>query len=212
MSLLSIIASGEITNLSYLEHIARFGRPMIVSTGMATMEEISAAMDAINGAGDPPVCLLQCFSDYPAKPADQNLRVMDTLEKAFGVPAGFSDHTEGYSITAAAIALGAHIIEKHFTLDQALPGPDHKASLRPDQLTAMVMAIRNVEDALGDGIKRPRGAELETRIHARKSIVARVDVPKGKVLTQDDLTMRRPGTGLSPALLPKVLGRPRVKF
>ena len=169
-------------------------------------------MDAIARAGDPPVCLLQCFSDYPAKPADQNLRVMTTFEKVFGVPAGFSDHTEGYAVTAAAIALGAHIVEKHFTLDRGLPGPDHKASLEPDQLTAMVTAVRDVEAALGDGIKRPQGAELETRIHARKSIVARVDIPKGKTLTQSDLTVRRPGTGLSPALLPKVLGRRTRNF
>ena len=201
------IPSGEITNLAYLQHIASFGKPMIVSTGMATMEEIGTALDAIAGAGDPPICLLQCFTDYPAKPSDQNLRVMATLESAFGVPAGFSDHTEGYVVTAAAVALGAHVVEKHFTLDRELPGPDHKASLEPDQLAAMVIAIRDVEAALGDGIKSPRGAELENRVHARKSIVARVDIPQGKLLVESDLAVRRPGSGLSPALLSTLIGR-----
>ena len=201
------IPSGEITNLPYLRHIALLGKPMIVSTGMATMDEIGAAMEEIVKSGDPPVSLLQCFSDYPANPADQNLMAMRTFESVFHVPAGFSDHTSGITVAAGAIGVGAHIVEKHFTLDQSLPGPDHKASLPPDQLAAMVAALRDVEAALGDGIKIPRGAEIETRKFARKSIVARVDIPAGKVLAREDLSVMRPGTGLSPAQLPMVVGR-----
>jgi N,N'-diacetyllegionaminate synthase len=132
---------------------------------------------------------------------------MNIYENAFGVPAGFSDHTEGYAVTAAAIALGARLVEKHFTLDRNLPGPDHKASLSPQGLRDMVQAIRDVEAALGDGIKQPRGTELNTRIHARKSIVARRDIPAGKVLEASDMAVQRPGTGLASALLPVLVGR-----
>lgn len=201
------IPSGEITNIPYLCHIAAKGRPMIVSTGMATLAEIATALDEIRAAGDPPVSLLQCYSDYPARPENQNLRVINTLERAFGVPVGFSDHTEGYAVTAAAIAIGARLVEKHFTLDRNLPGPDHKASLEPQGLHEMVRAIRDAEAALGDGIKEPRGAELNTRIHARKSIVAGRDISAGKILEAGDLVIRRPGTGLAPALLPSLIGR-----
>lgn len=201
------IPSGEITNIPYLRHIAAKNRPMIVSTGMATMAEIAAALDEIRASGNSPISLLQCYSDYPARPEYQNLRVMNIYENAFGVPAGFSDHTEGYAVTAAAIALGARLVEKHFTLDRNLPGPDHKASLSPQGLRDMVQAIRDVEAALGDGIKQPRGTELNTRIHARKSIVARRDIPAGKVLEASDMAVQRPGTGLASALLPVLVGR-----
>lgn len=201
------IPSGEITNIPFLQHIAHLGRPMIISTGMATMTEIATALEAVVAAGDPPVCLLQCFSNYPASARDQNLRVMVTFEAAFGVPAGYSDHTEGCYVTAAAVALGARIVEKHFTLDRNMPGPDHKASLEPHELLQMVRAIRDVEAAVGDGVKVPRGAELDTRIYARKSIVARRDIAVGKVLEQGDLAVMRPGTGLAPSLLPMLVGR-----
>lgn len=201
------IPSGEVTNLPYLAHIARMGRPMIVSTGMASMSEIAAALDTIAAAGGPPVCLLQCYSDYPSRPQDQNLRVMASLQAAFGVPAGFSDHTEGLTVTVAAVALGACIIEKHFTLDREMAGPDHRMSLEPGELAQLVSAIRDAQAALGDGVKRPQGSELETRIHARKSIVAAVDIGEGEALTGDMLAIRRPGSGLAPSSLPLLIGR-----
>lgn len=201
------IPSGEITNLPYLAHIARLGRPMIVSTGMATMAEIATALDTIAEHGAPPVSLLQCHSDYPSRPVDQNLRVMHALEAAFGVPAGFSDHTEGPVVAVAAVALGACIIEKHFTLDRGMPGPDHRMSLEPGELAQLVSGIRDAQAALGDGVKQPRGSELETRIHARKSIVAAVDIGEGEILAKEKLAIRRPGSGLSPSLLPLLVGR-----
>jgi N-acetylneuraminate synthase len=201
------IPSGEITNSPYLAHIARLQRPMIVSTGMATMAEIATALDTIAAAGNPPVVLLQCYSDYPSRPEDQNLRVMASLEKAFGVPVGFSDHTEGFTVTVAAAALGACVIEKHFTLDRAMPGPDHRMSLEPGELAQMVAAVRAAQAALGDGVKQPRGSELETRSHARKSIVAAANIREGEVLTERNLAIRRPGSGLAPATLPLLIGR-----
>lgn len=201
------IPSGEITNIPYLHHIAKKGKAMIISTGMATIAEIATAVDEVNLVGAPSVALLQCYSDYPASAANQNLRVISTLRHAFGVPIGFSDHTEGYAVTAAAVALGACIIEKHFTLNCNLAGPDHKASLEPDALQDMVRAIRDVESSLGDGIKEPRGPELNSRIYARKSIVADRNIPAGKALDQFDLAMRRPGAGIAPCFLNTLIGR-----
>lgn len=196
--------SQELINLPFLRQIASYARPMIVSTGNGTLAEVEAAMNAIQPA---PVALLHCVSQYPASPADANLRAMDTLARAFGVPVGFSDHTLGTSIPIAAVALGATVIEKHFTLDRTRPGPDHRASLEPDELKAMVRDIRAVESALGDGIKRPVKAEAEVGRVARKSLVASRDLEAGAVLKTSDLEAKRPGTGLSPALTDLIVGR-----
>jgi N,N'-diacetyllegionaminate synthase len=207
------IPSGEITNLPYLTHIARNGRPMIVSTGMAYLSEVETAVRAIRATGNNEIALLHCASSYPADPGDINLRAMSTLSSAFGVPIGFSDHTQGLEIPLAAVALGASIIEKHFTLDRTLPGPDHAASLEPDQLTALTRGIRNVEAALGHGRKEPAASEANTAAAARRSLVAARDLPAGTVLTEADLAIKRPGTGLAPALRSHLIGRvTRVKI
>ena len=199
--------SGEITNLHYLAHIARKGRPMIVSTGMSSLGEVETALRTIQQAGDPPVVLLHCLSQYPAPPSEVNLRAMLTMAAAFGVPTGYSDHTEGVAVSVAAVALGACVIEKHYTLSRDLPGPDQKASLEPDELKRLVSEIRTVESCLGDGIKRMAPSEADTAKVARKSIVAARDLPAGAVLDGDSVTVKRPGTGLPPAFMEFVLGR-----
>lgn len=201
------IPSGEITNLFFLEHVARKGRPLIVSTGMATMDEVSAAVETIRAAGNQKIVLLQCVSNYPASPSSMNLRAMRTLEETFGVAVGLSDHTVGTEIAFAAIALGACVVEKHFTLNQALPGPDHRASLEPEDLMHLVVGIRNIEAALGDGIKRPAAEELNTAEVARRSLVTARFIPAGALLTVDMLDILRPGTGLPPAMRPQMVGR-----
>jgi N,N'-diacetyllegionaminate synthase len=201
------MASGEITNLPFLAHVARKGLPMIVSTGMATLGEVETAVRTIRDAGSPDLALLHCVSQYPADPADVNLRAMHTLETAFGVPVGYSDHTLGLEVPLAAVALGASIIEKHFTLDRTLPGPDHRASLEPPQLRALVQGIRKVESALGQGGKVPARAEANTAAAARKSLVAACDLPIGTVLTEAHIAIRRPGTGLPPNLRSFLIGR-----
>ena len=201
------IASGELTNLPFLEHVARKGRPMIVSTGMACLGEVEAAVRAISATGNRRYALLHCVSDYPASPEDVNLRAMHTLQAAFGVPVGYSDHTEGAEVALAAVALGARIIEKHFTLDRSLPGPDHRASLEPDELRHLVQGIRTVEAALGHGRKEPAQREGATAAAARKSLVANRDIPAGAVLTDDLIAVMRPGTGLPPSMRPHVVGR-----
>ena len=201
------IPSGEITNLPYLATLARFGIPLIVSTGMSTLAEVGKAIETIKQSGDPPVVLLHCLSNYPADPAETNLRAMVSLGSAFDVPVGYSDHTEGTDVAVAAVALGACIIEKHLTLDRTLPGPDHLASLEPQEFGRMVKSIRIVERALGDGIKRPQPSEMNTRAIARKSVVAARDLAAGNVLRREDLAVRRPGTGLAPDLIPTLVGR-----
>lgn len=201
------IPSGEITNLGLLRHVARKGRPMILSTGMSTLEEIAAAVGAIRGAGDPPLALLQCVSAYPAPAEETNLRVMDTLRDRFGCPVGLSDHTTGIEIAIAAVARGAAIVEKHFTVDKALPGPDHRASLDPAEFVALVRSVRRVEAALGDGDKRPMPSETDTRRVARKSLVAARPIGRGEQITRDMVAVKRPGTGISPADLERALGR-----
>lgn len=201
------IPSGELTNVPFLAHVARKGRPLIVSTGMATLDEVRPAVETIRQAGSPPLALLHCVSSYPAQPADVNLRAMATLREAFAVPVGFSDHTAGTDIALAAVALGANILEKHLTLDRTLPGPDHLASLEPDEWIAMVVALRRIEAALGDGRKRPAPSEADAARVARKSLVAAGDLPAGCVLRRDHLAIRRPGTGLPPGRLESVLGR-----
>lgn len=201
------VGSGELTDLPFLAHIARKGRPMIISTGMSWLSEVEQAVRIVREAGQDQVALLHCVSNYPALTQDVNLRAIDTLRQAFGVPVGFSDHTAGIAVAMAAVARGACIIEKHFTLDRTLPGPDHQASLEPNEFAAMVRGVREVEEALGDGVKRPMAAELNTRAVARKSVVALVDIKCGCPLTREMLGVRRPGTGIAPADLDRLIGR-----
>ena len=201
------VGSGEITNFPLLKHIARKKKPIILSTGMATLEEVKGALDAIKEEGAGEIVLLHCVSSYPAKIEDMNLKAMETLRNAFKLPVGLSDHSLGITIPIAATALGACIIEKHFTLDKNLPGPDHRASLEPDELKRMITAIRAVEKALGSGIKRPAKDETENKKVGRRSIVARVDIPVGVVITEAMLDIKRPGTGIEPKYLDKIAGR-----
>lgn len=207
------VPSGELTNKPFIEHLARFGLPMIVSTGMATLDEVQAALTWIDddasehGAPCPELTVLHCTSSYPAQPGDVNLRAMTTLAKATDRPVGYSDHTLGIAVSTAAVALGATVIEKHFTLDRDLPGPDHAASLTVSELKALIDAIRTIEASLGDGIKAPRPDELAVRDVARRSVTLARDLHEGAVLTAEDLTMLRPGTGIAPAKLDNVLGR-----
>ena len=203
------IPSGELTNLPLLRHLTREGLPVILSTGMATLGEIEAALAVIEGNGIPreQVTILHCTTEYPAPMAEVNLRAMLTLSTAFGTAVGYSDHTEGIEIPIAAVALGATIIEKHFTLDRSMPGPDHLASIDPGQLAAMVAAIRNIEVALGNGLKVPTASERKNKLIARKSIVAARRITAGEVFDESNLDTTRPGTGLSPLLWDEVVGR-----
>jgi N-acetylneuraminate synthase len=201
------VPSGEITNLPLLAHIARKQQPMILSTGMAHLGEVDEAVRTIRQMGNEQLILLHCVSNYPADPADANLRAMQTMATAFHAPVGYSDHTPGIEVSLAAVALGACVIEKHFTLDRSLPGPDHRASLEPDELIALVRGIRTVEAALGSGLKQPARSEANTAAVARKSLVAASDSPAGRVLTREAVAIRRPGTGLPPSVLPHLLGR-----
>jgi N-acetylneuraminate synthase len=201
------VPSGEITNLPFLEHLARKNRPMILSTGMSTLEEVEEAVRTIRDAGVTELTLLHCVTEYPAPYAEINLRAMQTLKSAFDLPVGYSDHTPGIEIAIAAVAMGAVVIEKHFTLDRSLPGPDHAASLEPAELKQMVAAIRHVESALGSGVKAPAPCELPNMPIARKSIVAARSLPAGHRLESADLDIKRPGNGLAPKLLPELVGR-----
>jgi N,N'-diacetyllegionaminate synthase len=203
------IPSGEITNLPYLRHIGRTGKPVILSTGMAEMDEIKAAIDALEEAGisRASVTVLHCTTAYPTPMAEVNLRAMLSIQKAFDVEVGYSDHTLGIEVAIAAVALGASVIEKHFTLDRNLPGPDHKASLEPEELKAMVAAIRNIEIALGDGIKRLTASEAGNRPVVRKSLVASRGIKKGEVFSVENIVAKRPGTGISPMRWDVVIDR-----
>ena len=203
------IPSGEITNLPYLQNIGGMGKPIILSTGMAELAEIGAALDVLEQAGTPrqQITILHCNTEYPTPMVDVNLRAMNTIRDAFGVRVGYSDHTAGIEIPIAAVALGATVIEKHFTLDRNLPGPDHKASLEPGELRAMVAAIRNIELAMGDGFKRSSPSEAKNIAIARKSLVAACPIRAGERFTPANLAVKRPGTGLSPMRLNEVLGR-----
>lgn len=202
------IPSGEITNLPYLRKIGRLGQKVIMSTGMATIDEVAAAVDVLEQSGTPrsSIWLLHCTTQYPAPPSSVNLRAMDALAKLGCAGVGYSDHTEGYEIAVAAVARGAQIIEKHFTLDRTLPGPDHKASLEPDELRRLVEAVRRTEAALGSGVKEPSAVEHDTVAVARKSIVAARAIAAGEPFTEDNITVKRPGTGISPMLWDSVLG------
>ena len=192
------IPSGELTNFPLLKKIAAKKRPVIMSTGMASMVEIEEALKYLRKHGAKEIILLHCTTSYPAPVHSVNLRVLNTLRHTFHVPVGYSDHTEGITIPVAAVAMGAQVIEKHFTLDRSLPGPDHQASLEPDELKAMVVAIRDVERALGNGIKSPNPEEEAIKRVARKSIVARRDICAGELLGEEVLTAKRPGTGIEP--------------
>lgn len=203
------IPSGEITNLPYLRQIARHAQEVILSTGMATLADIDDALAALEAAGisRQQMTVLHCTTEYPTPMAEVNLRAMNTIADAFGVKPGYSDHTQGIEVAIAAVALGARVIEKHFTLDRSLPGPDHQASLEPQELKAMVSAIRHIETALGDGIKRPTASESRNRGVARKSIVAAVPIRAGETLRAEMLTVKRPGGGISPMRWDEVIGR-----
>jgi N-acetylneuraminate synthase/N,N'-diacetyllegionaminate synthase len=201
------VPSGEVTNLPLLRHLAAKRRPILMSTGMCTLAEVETAVATLREAGDPPLALLHCVSAYPAPVEDTNLRAMDTLRARFGCPVGLSDHSLGVAIALAAAARGADVLEKHVTLDRNLPGPDHRASLTPGELTALVQGVRAIEAALGDGDKRPMPSELDTRAVARRSLVAARALLAGHRLSRDDIAIKRPGTGMAPAELSRVLGR-----
>jgi len=201
------IPSGEVTNLSFLAHVARKKKPIILSTGMSILAEVETAVRVIREAGNERIILLQCTSSYPADPADANLRAMVTMARHFNLPVGYSDHTLGNEVALAAVALGACVIEKHFTLDRTLPGPDQKSSLEPKELREFVRGIRTVESALGDGEKKPAPSEAATAAVARKSLVAARDIPANSILTHEMIAARRPGTGLSPAMRDQLIGR-----
>ena len=203
--------SGELTNIPFLAHVARKGKLMIVSTGMSHLGEVETAVRAIRSAGNEGLILLHCISSYPANPAEANLRAMHTMATAFRVPVGYSDHTLGIEVALAAVALGACVIEKHFTSDKKLPGPDHQASLEPDELMALVQGIRTVEAALGHGRKEPAPSEANTTAVARRSLVAARDIAMGRTLTGELIAIQRPGTGLPPSLMSQVIGRVAAK-
>lgn len=204
------IPSGEITNLPYLRQIAVSKKPVILSTGMSSLGEIEEALKALENSGLPRslITLLHCTTEYPAPIKEVNLRAMHTLRQAFKVAVGYSDHTPGIAVPTAAVALGATVIEKHLTLDHNLPGPDHLASLEPDQFASMVTAIRNIEQALGNGIKSPTPSELLNIPVVRKSLVASRPISAGELFTEDNLTTKRPGTGISPMFWDEWIGRP----
>jgi len=201
------IASGEITNIPLLEHIARNGKPIILSTGMSTLEEIGEALKAINDTGEKRVVLLHCVTSYPARIEEINLRAIETLREAFKLPVGLSDHTLGITSSIAAVVMGACMIEKHFTLCRTLPGPDHKASLEPAELKELAEAVRDVEKAMGSGIKQPTLEEEKIKLIARKSIVAATEIPIGSTITRDMLDIKRPGTGIAPKNLMAIVGK-----
>ncbi len=202
------IPSGEITNLPYLRHIAKIAKKVILSTGMSTMSEVSNAVNILyeNGIKKDVLTLLHVTTDYPTKMEDVNLHAMISMKNEFDINVGYSDHTKGIEVPIAAVALGATIIEKHFTLDKTMKGPDHKASLEPNELQSMVRAIRNIELALGDGIKVPAKGEVKNIIIARRSIVARKDIKKGEMFSEDNLIVKRPGSGISPMKWDDIIG------
>ncbi len=203
------IPSGEITNLPYLRKIAQTKKPIIMSTGMCEMDEVKAAVAVLreHGVKNEDLMLLHCNTEYPTPMSDVNLAAMVTMANELDVRTGYSDHTTGIEIPIAAVAMGAVCIEKHFTLDKQMDGPDHKASLDPNELTEMIRSIRNIEKALGDGIKRPSNSELKNRAIARKSIFVKANTKQGHILTMDDLSIKRPGDGISPMEIDQVLGK-----
>lgn len=208
------IPSGEVTNYPFLKRVAAFNEKTILSTGMCDMEDVRAAVEAMykNGLSKENLILLHCNTEYPTPFEDVNLKAMDALRNEFGVEVGYSDHTKGIEVPIAAVALGATVIEKHFTLDRNMEGPDHKASLEPDELKAMVSAIRNIEKAVGgDGTKHISESERKNIAIARKSIIAAKDIKKGEMLTEENVTVKRPGTGISPMRWEEVIGTKAIR-
>jgi len=201
------IPSGEITNLPLLIKAAQLHKPVILSTGMSNLEEVGKAITVLIENGVTDLTVLHCTTEYPAPFCDVNLNAMLTIKNTFNVKVGYSDHTEGWEIPVAAVALGAAVIEKHFTLDKTMEGPDHKASLEPDELEKMIASIRKVELALGDGIKHPAGSEIKNIAIVRKSIVAKCDIKKGDLLSEDNLAIKRPGNGISPMRWFEIIGQ-----
>lgn len=201
------IPSGEITNLPFLRSIAALGEKIIISSGMSTMSEVHDAVEVLKKNGTCDISILHCNTEYPTPMEDVNLRAMLTIKERLGLPVGYSDHTNGIEIPIAAVAMGAQIIEKHFTLNRNMEGPDHKASLEPDELVKMVKAIRNVEKALGSGEKLPSSSEIGNIEVARKSIVSKSIIHKGDIFTEENLTVKRPGTGISPMRWDELIGR-----
>lgn len=201
------IPSGEITNYPYLIKIAKTHKPIILSTGMSNLQEVRDCYNLLkeNGAGE--ITLLHCTTQYPTEYEDVNLRAMLTLQQEFGCKVGYSDHSRGIEVPVAAVGMGATVIEKHFTLDKTMEGPDHKASLEPHELTTMISMIRNIEKALGDGRKEPKATEVPNKAVARKSIIAKRDIKKGDIFTEENLTTKRPGNGISPMRWNEVLGQ-----
>lgn len=202
------IPSGEITNRPYLIKIAKTHKPIILSTGMSTIDEVRDCYNLLQEYGAGEITLLHCTTQYPTEYEDVNLRAMLTLQREFGCKVGYSDHTRGIEVPVAAVSMGATVIEKHFTLDKTMEGPDHKASLEPDELTAMVSMIRNIEQALGDGVKQPKAIEKANIEIVRKSIIAKTDIKKGEIFTEDNITTKRPGSGISPMRWNEVIGQP----
>ena len=202
------IPSGEITNYPYLKKIAQLRKPVVMSTGMSEMDEIESAINVLcsNGLTKDQITLLHCNTEYPTPMQDVNLRAMEQMHERFGVAVGYSDHTKGIEVPIAAVAMGAEVVEKHFTLDKTLPGPDHKASLEPNELKQMVDAIHNIEQALGDGEKHVSNSERKNIAIARKSIIAARDIRRGETLTEENLTTKRPGNGISPMRWEEVIG------
>lgn len=205
------IPSGEVTNFPYLVAIAKTKKPVVMSTGMCNMEEIRMAIDVLRDNGSANIKLLHCNTEYPTPFEDVNLRAMLTMKELFGLEVGYSDHTKGIEIPIAAVALGASVIEKHFTLNCNMPGPDHKASVEPNELTSMVSSIRNVEKSLGTGNKIPSPSEIKNITVARKSIVAKKRIKAGDFLTEENITVKRPGTGVSPMNWIRVIGTKAIR-
>jgi len=203
------IASGEITNIILLREIGSYKKDVIMSTGMCYIAEVENALNILieNGTEKQNICILHCNTEYPTRFEDVNLLAMTTLENTFKVDVGYSDHTEGMEVPLAAVALGAKVIEKHFTLDRSMKGPDHKASMEPEEFRKMVSSIRNIEKCLGDGVKKPSESEKKNINLVRKSIVASKVIRKGEIFSESNLTVKRPGNGLSPFLWDKIIGK-----
>ncbi len=199
------IPSGEVTNYPYLMALAKTRKPVVMSTGMCKMSEIEAAINVLKDNGIPDIRLLHCNSEYPTPYEDVNLKALQTMRDVFGLEVGYSDHTKGIEVPIAAVALGATIIEKHFTLDRNMDGPDHKASLEPNELTSMVSCIRHIEKSLGTGEKTPSSSEIKNKTVARKSIVAKKKIRMGEMLTEENVTVKRPGSGINPMRWNEVL-------
>ena len=202
------LPSGEITNLPYLEAIANTNKPIVMSTGMASIEEVEQAINVVTSNGPKELTILQCNTEYPTPYKDVNLRAMVTMQEKFQVPVGYSDHTKGIAIPLAAVGMGATIIEKHFTIDRTLPGPDHVASLEPDELKCMIDSIRQIELAMGNGKKEPSPSEKKNKGVARKSLVAARPIKKGELYSPENLTTKRPGDGISPMRYYDLIGKP----